>query len=300
MGKGKGKDKERREEKAERPAPGPEGEDRDGDAAPAAPKARTAKGAKPAKAPKPEKAAKAGKAADKPAKPAAAARPASGVVLRFPEIPAGARQPKAAARPGSWGACTPEQCRALDRISAAVDARLSGRRLEHVHGVALTCGALAARYGVDAFAAQAAGLLHDWDKQLPLEELWAKVDAFGLAVPRDDRYAPLLHSWTAAASLPLTFPELPPEVFRAVGRHTVGAVDMTPLDMALFVADMVEPTRTGDHVNALRALVGTAPLEGVYAACLRQSILYVLETGRYLHPGAVESWNAWCSELPGD
>lgn len=284
MGKGKGEDRERerREEKADRAADKP-----------GKPEKAGKDGGKAAKQPKDGKAA-AKAAGEAPA--ARPARPASGVSLRFPEIAPGT--PQRPARPGSWGACPPDQCRTLDRIGTAVDARLSGRRLEHVHGVALTCGALAARYGVDPFAAQAAGLLHDWDKHLTLDELWAKVDAFGIAVPRDDRLAPLLHSWTAAASLPLTFPELPPEVFRAVGRHTVGAVDMTGLDMVLFVADMVEPTRAGDHVAALRALVGGTPLEGVYAACLRQSILYVLETGRYLHPGAIEAWNAWCGELP--
>lgn len=212
---------------------------------------------------------------------------------------AGAGEPRL--REGRAG-LTEAQRAELERIDAAVGERLSGHRLEHVRGVASTARALAVRYGVDPFEAEAAGLLHDWDKRLTPDELWGKavehgVDLHGFEVG-DALLVPLLHGWTAAASLPALFPELPVAVFRAVERHTVGSLGMSPLDMVVFVADMVEPTRTGDGAERLRALVGEVALDALFAACARRSIAYVLETGRPVYPGAVEVWNAYCDRLP--
>jgi len=192
-----------------------------------------------------------------------------------------------------------DQALRLEQIRADVSRRLSGHRLEHVLNVASMCVELADLYGVDAFEAEAAGLLHDWDKKLPSEELWRKAEEFGVDLgDRDPRMEPLLHGWTAAASLPAAYPELPASVFCAIERHTVGAVSMTPLDMAVYVADMLEPTRRGPVFDELRAMLGRATLVELFAACLRRSLTYLLETGRYVYPGAAEVWNAYCAHVP--
>lgn len=204
-------------------------------------------------------------------------------------------------RAAGW-APTPAQEAELARLSAAVDARLTGHRLAHSHGVSETAGHLAELYGADPFLARAAGLLHDWDKKLTTDQLWEKAARYRVCLggfqPGDARLAPLLHGWTAAASLPEEFPELPPEVFQAIDRHTVGAVDMTPLDMAVYCADMLEPSREGGDIDELRALVGAAPLEGLFSACARGSVMFVLQTGRFVYPGAIEVWNAYAASLP--
>lgn len=193
----------------------------------------------------------------------------------------------------------PERARELARMREDVARRLSGHRLEHVYNVAQACLQLASRYGVDLFEAEAAGLLHDWDKKLPASELWRKVDAYGIELAeRDPRMEPLLHGWTAAASLPELYPNLPDSVFRAIDRHTVGAPDMSPLDMVVYVADMLEPTRRGPVFDELRALAATASLTELFAACLRRSLTHLVETGRYVYPGGVEAWNAYCAFVP--
>lgn len=188
--------------------------------------------------------------------------------------------------------------RQLDAIEAAVEERLSGKRLRHVKEVARTALWLADLYGVDPFEAQAAGLLHDWDKKLPVEELWDKALAAGVVERRDERIEPLLHGWTAAATLPEVFPELPPEVFTAVARHTVGSVDMRPLDMVVYLADMIEPGREGEPLDDLRSRVGKVPLDALFALGCRRSLEYLLEGGRYMYPGGVDVWNAWCDHMP--
>lgn len=185
----------------------------------------------------------------------------------------------------------------LRTLRLAVEERLSGHRLAHSLSVALSAGRLAAAHGVDPFLATAAGLLHDWDKRLSHEQQWAKAERYGVleGVERDARMTPVLHGWTAAASLPETW-DLPGEVFQAIARHTIGAPDMSDLDIVVNTADALEPLR-GPEVDGLRALAA-GELVPLFAACTRQSCLWVLESGRYLHPLAIEVWNAYEPYLP--
>lgn len=84
---------------------------------------------------------------------------------------------------------------------------------------------------------------------------------------------------------------LSPAVFQAVDRHTVGACDMTPLDMVVFVADAIEPNRHGDYAHALRKMVGKSSLDELFFSCFAQGLVYVIQSGRYLYPTAITIYN---------
>lgn len=194
--------------------------------------------------------------------------------------------------------CDAAQAQLLERLRHDVGERLSGKRLTHSFGVSQTALWFARREGIDEFEAAAAGLLHDWDKKLPAEELWAKVERYGLDVPRIEEALPVLHGLTAAASLPDDYPELSEAVFQAIARHTTGAKGMTPVDMAVYVADMIEPGRTGAFVDELRKLSLEAPLRQVYAESVRVGLIYLLESGRFVYPSALEVWNDCRKDAP--
>ncbi|MBS5449638.1 MAG: bis(5'-nucleosyl)-tetraphosphatase (symmetrical) YqeK [Coriobacteriia bacterium] len=188
----------------------------------------------------------------------------------------------------------------LSVLRTEVERHLTGHRLRHSLSVARTAGRLAAAHGVDPFLATAAGLLHDWDKtkQLTTDDLWAKAERYGLVEgERDPRMAPILHGWTAAASLPETW-DLPAEVFQAISRHTIGATDMSDLDIVVYVADMLEPLRGDDAEYWELRRLAQGDLRALFAACARQSCLWVIESGRYLYPEAIRVWNAYEPYLP--
>lgn len=191
---------------------------------------------------------------------------------------------------------TPEQRAILAQAEEALADQLSEkpRRLEHSLSVARTAESLALAYGVDPFEARLAGTLHDWCKALPNEEqMW-------LCAERGIRFdvdlvlvKPLLHGPLAASILPERFPWMTPEVCQAIARHTIGAADMTPLDMVVFIADYVEPLRpdTPAIVHS-RLLVGNATLHELCLDVAIGSIAFVLETKRYLYPATIDTYNA--------
>ena len=89
------------------------------------------------------------------------------------------------------------------RMKKLLKKRLPEKRYEHSKRVATTAEEMALIYGVDEGKARMAGLLHDWDKGLSLDEQRARVDEFGLDIDpliiTDMPY--LLHGPTAAAAL---------------------------------------------------------------------------------------------------
>lgn len=190
---------------------------------------------------------------------------------------------------------SPAQQALLDRLEADLRVRLAPipKRLAHSLSVADTAERLASVYDVDPFRARAAGLLHDWDKVLSHDQVIARAVELGLDMGVDLALVqPLLHGIVAARELPSVYPELPPEVFQAIERHTTGARDMSPLDMVIFVADGIEPLRKGSiGIDETRALVGKAPLADVYWNAFVGGVVYVIDGGRYLYPGTLDIYN---------
>lgn len=175
--------------------------------------------------------------------------------------------------------------------------RVGGRRYKHSKGVAKTAESLARAYGCDPAQARMAGLIHDWDKGLTLDEVRQR--AIDLGVKADpaviDDMPWLLHGPTAAAALKRDYPEFGQEVFQAIARHTSGAVDMAPLDCIIYVADIIEPNRVYDDpegLAALREAAGTVPLENLYFLAFKFTFEYLVAHDRQLFPDTVNIWNA--------
>ena len=195
---------------------------------------------------------------------------------------------------------TKEQEAYLERMQGLLKTRMATdrHRLNHSLGVARTARKLARTYGVDPFLATAAGLIHDWDKVVPADELVARAVSYHLELgDGPSKMLSLLHGPVAARELPELFPELDQSVFQAVARHTSAATDMTPLDMVVYIADGIEPMRTGKEIEQTRKMVGEASLEELFFNCLAQSIAFVIKKRKYLYPGSLTVYNAYAERL---
>lgn len=184
----------------------------------------------------------------------------------------------------------------LAKYTAAVDARLSGKRLAHVHSVSEYAAQMAEIYGADVFEARVAGLLHDWDKLLTDDEFPARMEELGIQPPEQvELMWPVLHSFTGARAVAREFPELPDSVISAIWNHTLGAVEMSDLDMVVFIADMIEPLRDAERnkgIGKLRKKVGKVSLEELYFGAYRQTMNSLVMRKRTIHPSALDIWNA--------
>lgn len=179
-----------------------------------------------------------------------------------------------------------------EQAHSALAARLSPSALAHSERVAATAGHVADLYGVDPATARLAGLLHDWHRETPAAALVARALELGLDVTEVDEAVPyLLHGPVAQADLEIVFPGLDDEILAAVGAHTYGVPDMSPLAMVVYVADVMEPARHQDGVDMLRASVGVWPLGELFAAAYAASLHHLIEKRRRIHPQTVATWN---------
>ena len=188
-----------------------------------------------------------------------------------------------------------EDKKLLKRVTKAVDKRLSGKRLDHVHSVSEYAAKLARKYGASEYDSLIAGLLHDWDKLLTDDELPARLDELGIARPDHIEYLyPVLHSFTGAAAVKREFPELDDGIISAINNHTLGALDMSDLDIIIFVADMIEPLRKSKgrpEVKRLREMAGKVDLDELYFEAYAATMRSLIDRKRFIDPVALEIWN---------
>lgn len=181
--------------------------------------------------------------------------------------------------------------------------RLDDYGFRHSCGVSSLSCTLATLYGVDPLDAAFAGLLHDWDRCETDEDLLEKAYNFHIEVDEVLRANPhLLHAHTGAHSVHeyfLTHPELgelPQGVQQAIANHTVGCTNMTELDMVVYVADMIEPSRMYPGVDTLREMVGTVSLQALFLQCYQKTMEFLVKKRRLIHPDTLKVWNHYMAD----
>ena len=175
--------------------------------------------------------------------------------------------------------------------------RVNPARYVHSLSVAKTARKIARAYGYDPHVARMAGLLHDWDKALSPARLADRVKHYNIAVdPEVVESTPwVLHGMTAAAVLAEEAPQFGEELYTAIARHTVGAPDMSPLDMIVFVADKIEPTHEVSVYKHLYKQIGDITLEELFFGILKESMAYLVRSEKPITKDSVVVWN-WYSQ----
>lgn len=170
---------------------------------------------------------------------------------------------------------------------------LSDKRLLHSLLVAGTARDLALRHGQDPEAAALAGLLHDCAKCLPLADLQRIAKEQRLLVDRETlANQNLLHGPVGAALAQTRYGVEDPNILSAIGCHTLGKVGMLPLDMILYLADKIEPSRTlYPALPQVRALA-QEDLIAAMKRMLHSTLQYVAAQKAAPHPGTqrVADW----------
>jgi nicotinate (nicotinamide) nucleotide adenylyltransferase len=188
-----------------------------------------------------------------------------------------------------------------DEVRQALRAQLSPPRAAHCERVAETAVRLARRHGLDPAAAELAGLLHDWYREVPAEEIIRLARSCGV-LPADaepEQVVPAaLHGPVAARLLPQRWPGLPEQVLTAIDRHTTGDPQMTAFDLLLYVADLAEPGHAFPGVEQLRALA-ERDLAAAALAAMEATLEHLLRQGRAIDRRTVAARNALLARVRG-
>ena len=144
----------------------------------------------------------------------------------------------------------------IHALRAQIQMRLGEYRAMHVLSTEEEAARLAEVYLPDKIEkVRICALLHDITKEYDVKRQLQIFDEFGIICDDIMLASPkTLHAKTAAILIPSEFPEFADaEVISAVCKHTTGSADMSVMDMLIYLADYIEPTRTFADCKALRA-----------------------------------------------
>lgn len=188
----------------------------------------------------------------------------------------------------------------LETADAFARERLSDKRYDHTVRVTETAERLAIIHALDKKRTRLAALLHDAAREMPAEDYLRLARDWDLRVGDFERNNPkLLHGPVAAELARRKLGVEDSEVLDAIRVHTTGAPEMSPLALAVYVADKIEPARDYPSVRRLREL-SAQDLRAAAREALRRAIAYNEQRGREVHPASRKTlqWLEEAEETP--
>ena len=168
---------------------------------------------------------------------------------------------------------------------------LSIERYIHTMGVVKEARKMALKYGADEKKAAMAALLHDCAKDYPADmkrrfckEFHVDVDEIMLET------IDLTHAFLGAEVARREYGVEDEEILSAIKYHTTGKPDMTLMEKIIFISDYIEEGRKKfDTLEESRRLA-YEDIDKAMAFILKNTIEYVKERKRTLHPLSVEAY----------
>ena len=166
------------------------------------------------------------------------------------------------------------------KMAERVKASLPEKRWNHTCGVVLTGLEMAEIFRVDKEKAFTACLLHDCMKYAETVHEGVPSDAIGTKV---------LHAFNGAEEAKINYGITDEDTINAIRYHTTGRPAMSDLEKLVYLADVIEPGRTYDGVDEIRAL-GFKDLDAAFKLSLKRSYELLLKKGNPIYPLTVDCY----------
>ncbi|WP_409228246.1 bis(5'-nucleosyl)-tetraphosphatase (symmetrical) YqeK [Gudongella sp. SC589] len=179
----------------------------------------------------------------------------------------------------------------MDRIIEVLKDRIGEERLNHTLSVVEEALSLAKRHKAPEDKVKIAALLHDFAKNLTLEESLRLAKEYGLKL--DDvtiTSTELIHGPLGARMVKEYFNIGDQEILNAITYHTTGRENMTTVEKIVFLADFIEPGREFEGIQIIRAKALEDLDEAIFMA-LDSTISYLLKKKSIIHVNTVHARN---------
>lgn len=162
---------------------------------------------------------------------------------------------------------------------------MTDKRLVHSLLVAYTARRLARQNGMDEDQAAMAGLLHDCAKCMPLSVMQRMAKENRLLLDKETlQSGNLLHGPVGAVVAQKEYGVSDPNILSAIRCHTTGKVGMLPLDMIVYLADKIEPSRRSYPALEQVRQLAEHDLAGAMLCSLESTLRYVRSQNATPHP----------------
>lgn len=183
----------------------------------------------------------------------------------------------------------------MDRETALkiVRPQLTEKRLDHSVRVTDTAVDLAKQFGADVKKAELAGIVHDYAKFRPLDEMKGIIERNDNINSDLVNYGEALwHAPVGAYLLRIEAGIDDDEILSAVAYHTTGRINMTLLEKVIFLADYIEPGRNFPGLDEVRKLADE-DLDAAVAQALSNTIQFLLQQKQKVYPETIAAYNTY-------
>ena len=165
-------------------------------------------------------------------------------------------------------------------------------RFEHCIGVSKTAQKLAELNQYDEDKAALAGFIHDYAKQVSVEEYREVIKTKGFDQDLLNWNRSIWHGIVGTYFIQRDLKITDSEILTAVRRHTTADVEMTTLDKIVFMADYIEPGRSFPGVEEARKIT-YANLDKGVGYQLAHTLEFLIEKRDKIYPRTLDAYNVW-------
>lgn len=179
----------------------------------------------------------------------------------------------------------------INEMKEYLKENLKPSRYEHTLGVAETAKKLAKLNNVDEKKAEVAGLSHDVAKNLSKEEMLKIIKENNIKLSLvEENNMNLWHSIIApiVAKGKLNIDD--EEILESLRWHTTGKENMSKLEKIIYIADMIEPSRSFEGLEEIRKATFENLDKGVYVG-LTHSIRFLVDKDLLLDENTIKARN---------
>ena len=177
-------------------------------------------------------------------------------------------------------------------IVAKEKSNMTEDRFEHCIGVSKTAQKLAELNQYDEDKAALAGFIHDYAKQVSVEEYREVIKTKGFDQDLLNWNRSIWHGIVGIYFIQRDLKINDSEILTAVRRHTTADVEMTTLDKIVFMADYIEPGRSFPGVEEARKITYANIDRGV-GYQLAHTLEFLIEKRNKIYPRTLDAYNVW-------